>query len=235
MTRILILSLPLTGLLACESVESSDLKTSGMYAQLTARADGSGSTRAEAVLKVGGSTSNTFVKLTAGDELMVSAGGAEQAMSEQNIGDVYSYTSDFDFDEEGTAFTFSLERAEDESAPESVATLPAPLEITAPVADEVVSRSEDDLVITWSGSGEADDLEVTVSGDCFVGYWKAVDDGGTHTIDKGTIESFESQDDESCDAEVAVWRKQTGTLDPAYGEGQVLGVQVRAVTIRMDP
>ena len=233
--RALALSLPLAALVGCESVESSDVKTSGMYAQFTAQADGSGSTRTEAILKVGGSTSNTFVQLAAGDELTVAGGGAEQAMSEQNLGDLYSYTADFDFDEVGTEFTFNLERAADESAPSSVATLPAALDITAPAEDAIVSRSGDALTITWSGSGEAEDMEVTVTGDCFVAYWKPVDDGGQHIIDAGTMESFEGNDDEACDAEVTVTRKSTGTLDPAFGEGTVTGEQIRTVKIRMDP
>ena len=57
------LPLLLLGLVACESVDSTAVTTAGVYADITAMADGSGSTRTTAILKVGGATSNTYLDL----------------------------------------------------------------------------------------------------------------------------------------------------------------------------
>src|SRR4030095_9550092 len=58
-----------------QEVESTDVRTSGVYPVIDVTADGSGSTRVQVKLKVGGSASNTFLELTGEDRLTATAGG----------------------------------------------------------------------------------------------------------------------------------------------------------------
>ena len=55
----------------CASIESSDIKTSGIYADFEAKSSGEGSTLLSASLKVG-ENSNTYLDLVEGDTLTAS-------------------------------------------------------------------------------------------------------------------------------------------------------------------
>src|SRR3569832_2813747 len=79
MKRWTLLALP--ALCACtESVESTDVRTTGVYPEFQIVADGSGTTNASARLKVGGNDSNTFLDLQGSDVLEVSAKRQTQRM-----------------------------------------------------------------------------------------------------------------------------------------------------------
>ena len=95
------------GVMGCESADSSDIKTSGMHATFTAVTDGTG-TEATAVLRVGGSASNTFVKLSSGDALAVAAGTETDTLTETHLGDFYSYLGSLEADDPDTLLTFSF-------------------------------------------------------------------------------------------------------------------------------
>jgi len=51
------------GISACESVDSDDIRTSGVYAYMNVEAKGDGNTRVSARLTVGGAFSNTDLEL----------------------------------------------------------------------------------------------------------------------------------------------------------------------------
>ena len=61
--------------LACsdESVESEDIRTTGIYPEIQVTATGNGSSLVRVRLKVGGSDSNTYLNLTGDDTLSASA------------------------------------------------------------------------------------------------------------------------------------------------------------------
>lgn len=228
-----------TGLLfaiGCESIESTDILTSAIYADLAATSDGS-STHATATLRSGGATSNTFVNLEGDDILTVTADGQTQEMNEGYLGDIYIYDTDFTLSAQDTEFVFALERTVDAGAPDSRCTLPAPFELTAPEGGAPFSRDLDDLTVSWSPSGEQDMVRVTVSGDCI--WDEVVDvqgDPGTVVIPSGTLLSLDEDNPAACDATVLVQRRRVGDLDPGYGQGgSIYGVQARQVEIRTDP
>ena len=233
-----ILGLPLLvmSLAACESVDSTAVTTAGLYADITATADGSGSTRTTAILKVGGPTSNTYVDLIEPDSLEVTQAEDTQTMSKVSVGDYREYVADFDVDEEDTEFAVALLREVDEGAPNSVVRLPATFELTEPAADTSFSRDSDDLVISWSGTDDAT-MRADITGDCFSVDSVDIDvDDGTVSFLAGSLEPYEDKVDETCDAVVTVWRTRAGELDPNYGEGGVArGVQVRSVTVLSGP
>ena len=220
----------------CESIESTDVSTDAIYADLVATSDGS-STHTTATMRLGGATSNTFVNLEGDDILSVTAGGETQEMQEGYVGDIYIYDADFDLYEADTEFVFSLDRSVDDGAPDSRCSLPEPLDVTAPLGGETFSRELDDLTITWTPSGEQDQIRVIVQGECM--WDEVVDvegDPGTLVITAGTILSLDEDNPAACDASVIVQRRRVGTLDPGYGEGgSIFGVQSREVAFRTDP
>jgi hypothetical protein len=80
--RHLAFAVALAPLVACEAVDSEDVLTSGMYADLAVTNTGS-NTRAAAILRVGGASSNTFVELTGDDSLTLRIGEESTAPQTQ--------------------------------------------------------------------------------------------------------------------------------------------------------
>jgi hypothetical protein len=230
----LILLLPLV---ACASVESKNTLTDGLFADLTATAGGTGTTRAQATLRVGGGTSTTYVELVQDDVLTVTSGEVTETLLVMSLGDYYTYGADLDGDAEDTPFSFAFTRSVDAGAPESTTSLPAPFTLTGPNADAVFARATDPLVVTWGDAGSADAMQVTVSGDCIFDHFVAVEgDPGTVTIEPGTLRPIDEETPQSCAAKVVVERRRDGTLDAGFGEGGVIyGAQSREVGIRLDP
>lgn len=231
-----------TGLLAaataCESVESNDVLTDGIYANYDAVNTGAAQTAVTAVFRVGGATSNTFVNLGGDDVVTVSVdGGAATPLTETNLGDLYSYIGSFDAAAADTSFAFALERTVDDGAPLSECALPAPFAVTTPSAAATFSRPNDDIIVTWDNAGQTDPVEVVLESPCIVTSPHAVSgDPGSFTIEAGSYEVFEDRTAESCEATVKVRRVRAGSLDQAFGEGgRVACTQERTVAIRLDP
>jgi hypothetical protein len=217
----------LSPLIACESVSSTDVLTNGMYANLEVSADGSGTSRANAVLRVGGGSSNVYVDLVEGDTLTVEQDGETVELEKSSVGDFREYNAEFDVDAEGSAFDFAFTRDVDEGAPSSVVVLPAKFEITAPEVDATISRAED-LTFTWDG-GSDDAMRYNMDGDCVFSEGETLEgDEGTYTIPGGTIESVDENDPETCSIELVLSRVRAGDVDAGFGEGgNAEGVQVR--------
>ncbi len=217
----------LSPLIACESVSSTDVLTNGMYANLEVSADGSGTSRANAVLRVGGGSSNVYVDLVEGDTLTVKQGEDTVELEKSSVGDFREYNAEFEVDEEGSAFDFAFTRDVDEGAPSSIVVLPAKFEITAPEVDATISRAED-LTFTWDG-GSDDAMRYNMDGDCVFSEGETLEgDEGTYTIPGGTIESVDENDPETCSIELVLSRVRAGDVDAGFGEGgSAEGVQVR--------
>lgn len=238
MNRMLILAALLAAATACDSVESDDVLTDGIYVNYDAVNTGGATTEATAVFRVGGAASNTFVNLGGDDSVTVSVDGDEPtALSETNLGDLYSYVGTFQATAEDSSFAFALNRSIDEGAPASDCSLPAPLSLQTPADGATFSRPNDPIPVTWDNSGQADDLEVVLESDCIVTSVNAVSgDPGTFVIEAGSYTVFEDRQDEQCEATIKVRRIRTGTLDAGFGEGgRIACTQERTVSIRLDP
>ena len=234
--RITALCLALTPLIACEAVDSEDVLTSGMHADLAVTNTGD-NTRAAAVLRVGGATSNTFVELTGEDSLTVNIGEESTPLQAQNLGDLWSYNADLELGDAGTEYAFAFERSVDEGAPSSTCTMPAPFELSTPEMDASVSRSEDSVLVSWEGSGESDPMELIVDSECTEYLAIAVDqDSGSYTIEAGEITAYEGMEDDNCKGSLVLRRVRAGALDTGYGEGgQVHAAQERSVDLQFAP
>jgi hypothetical protein len=229
--RWIVLGLVMTSLGCEESVESTDVRTTGIYPVISVTADGSGNSRVEVRLKVGGSNSNTHLDLKGGDELQATVGNETKTLDETSD---ETYTATFGVDEEGTEFTIAFLRdEEDESAPASTVALPAPFEMS--VSAREASRADDDVEITWEppASGE---LDWGIDGDCIKTDDGELPDDGMHTLEAGSIETFDSDKEESCTVEVSLARARRGNIDPAFTEGgRIEALQVRSDTFTSTP
>jgi hypothetical protein len=234
-------------LAACETVESKNVRTDGIYADLRATADGSGSTVVEASLRVGGSGSNTYLDLSDGDSLLVDhAGDTRRLERSQDFFGAVHYRTSVPTDAADTPLRVAFMREPHDqmeaecrggSAPYSIATLPSPFSITAPSADAKFSRARDSIVVTWTPSSH-DAMRWTASGTCIRNESGDLDgDPGRLELDAGRFEpATDREQSQSCEVTITLIRRRMGMVDPAYGEGGTFTAeQIRKVEIDSEP
>jgi hypothetical protein len=229
MKRSTLLLLP--ALFACtESVDSTDIRTSGVYPEFQVVADGSGTTSASARLKVEGNDSNTFLDLKASDVLEVSAKGQTQRMTSTGA---HSYGASFAFDQAGTEFVFSFRRGEeDTSAVHSAVTLPEPFTLQMGITE--ASRATDAVSFSWDPPAGGD-LHWELDGDCVWTDQGSTQDDGSHTLDRSDVRAF-GEETKSCSVRLALQRTHTGSIDPAFSEGgENRAYQLRTQTFTSKP
>jgi hypothetical protein len=206
------LCLGLLLLSACtETVDSKNVRTGGIAAFITANATRDTATTVRASLKVGGSSSNTYVDLSDGDSIFATGGGKRVEMEAQGTG---TYEIDFDTAAADTEFVVDLQRSEDDDAPASIGKLPAPFSFQVP--NMSTSRAQN-VDVTWSTSGTTDDMSIKLSGTCI--FSRTIDvpgDTGKHTITGGTLVSPNTDKPETCDVSVEMVRSRKGITDTAY-------------------
>ena len=216
---------------ACtESVESEDIRTTGIYPEIEVRATGNGSSRVEVRLKVGGDDSNTFLELTGDDKLYATADGETKRLD----GDDDTYSASFPVDAEGTEFTIAFERGEsDDGAPASVVTLPAPFELS--ITESEASRADTDLEYSWEPEATGN-IGWELDGDCIISDDDTTPDDGSDTIEAGTIDTFDSDKDETCTVDLKLTRTRSGSIDEAFTEGgRIVALQVRQDSFTSTP
>ena len=219
----------------CEAVDSQDVLTSGVYADLDVTANGTGLSVVQAVLRVGGKHSNAYLSLSGDDELTATADGDTRTLVEVPLGEYREYTTDFQFDAADTEFQVSFVRTVDAGAPNSVLTLPSPLELTAPVEGSTFSRSSEAILVEWSDSGSSDAMRWEAEGDCIDFARGDIDgDEGVQTLEVDTLESawadVEADEEGHCEVTLSLWRSRNGTVDTGFGEGGVAKAhQVRTI------
>lgn len=225
------------GLMACENVDSEDVMTDGIYADINATAVGDGKTTVRAALRVGGGASNTYLELTGDDNLVASMGETSVDMGERMLAGARWYVAEFSEDALDTEFKVAFERTVDEAAPESVMTMVSPFDITAPTASASFSRASDDIELTWETSGTEDKMLLNIDGDCVQLYHEDLaGDTGSFTVVAGTLEPADGHEEDECAVTAELIRHRDGTLDPAYGEGGVIwSRQVRTIRLNSTP
>jgi hypothetical protein len=225
-------------LAACQTASSSDLKTSGFYAEIGGTADGSGSTLVTETIRLG-SLSTTYVVLSAGDTITAKSGSdSPHTLSKSEFLGIVNYVGTLSGDDEGKSFTVALNRGSgDTSAPNSSFTLPAKLELTSPAAGTTFVRGRDPITVSWDNSGKPDKLSVELTGTCIDSIVKSdVTDNGTLVIGSSEVKASKDNETKTCELTLRVGRLRTGTLDSAYGKGGTsIGQQVRTLTIKSGP
>lgn len=214
-----------------ESVESTDIRTSGIYPEITVTADGDGSFLVSVRLKVGGRSSNTFMDLKGEDELTATVGDDTKVLDET---DDETYTASFATAEEGTEFLIAFDRGSlDDSAPASTVTLPAPFELS--VSPVEASRATDAIDVTWEPPATGN-VNWEIEGECIIRDDANTPDDGAHVLAAGTIETFMSDADKACTVDLTLTRSRSGSIDPAFTEGgNIVARQVRRKSFTSNP
>lgn len=252
--------------LACgEKVDSTDVRTHGVYAAMRASAEGNGQTTVTADLRVGGSGSNTHLDLKGSDELVAwAATGQSQKMSKVKpdvLAEYYIYKASLAVEAGDIVVAFNR-GPEDTSAPNSHVTLPAPFTIAGLAPGQEVSRAVG-VTLTWVPSPTGGNMRWERSG-CLSGA-ATIPDAGSLTLDPASLvlpivdagapsktpldaspldsaaldagagNSLDAGPT-SCAAQVCLERSGSGMVDPAFGEGgSFSATQRRCVAFNLVP
>ena len=225
---------------ACgKTIDSTDLRTSGVSAEMSAVADGSGQTMVTADLRQG-SGSSTHLDLKGSDELVaIAATGQSQKMTKvkpSDIANYYVYRASLAV-ETGVVVVAFNRGPEDTSAPGSQATLPDPFTLAGVVPGQTVTRARG-LTLTWtpvpgggnmlwtrsgclSGSGTIPDAGSLSFDDAGLAS-PTLDDPPRIPLDAATLDAGATRPDggiASCAAQICLERSGSGLVDPAFGAG----------------
>ncbi len=216
----------------CTDIDSENLTTQGMWAEVVVSDDASGSTATvSVVLKPGGRTSATYVELQGDDRLSATFDGDTAELGESTFFDLHTYAVTFDRAPADGDFVVALERAVDDGAPNTVVQLP-PTYTMDTIAD--IRRGVDDLVVRWSNP-TPDPMNLRISGDCIEAFDQGVDgDVGSFAVPAAALVG-RADAGSRCELTVTLTRAREGDLDPNYGEGGVAtGHRVRSVVVDAD-
>ncbi|MDB4956976.1 MAG: hypothetical protein JWO36_4545 [Myxococcales bacterium] len=219
----------------CAKTDSGDLLTSGIYADVSAITQGSGTTTVNATLFVGSPLNLNFVELTGNDQLVATHGSDRKVMVESQLLNIVGHSADFPVDAEGEMFDIAFDRTVDQGAPRSTATLPAKFTVAPPPS---TSSRAAMLTVGWSPSGSGDAMSFRAEGDCIESFVDSLaGDAGTLAIAANTLKKRQGTNiADQCTATLTVFRTRAGSLDPHYGKGgTVSGIQARVVTFTTTP
>lgn len=220
-------------LVACKETTSSEyVRTGRIAALMSATSEGPDSSTVHVELRAGGANSNTYVILRGGDTLSARVDAETKSLRAVDEG-VYEGT----FAGGGQVeVSINLDRAQDEDAPDSKATLPAAFTITGPQPEDTLSRSEDGLFITWTPVADAEGT-LRLRGDCIVEASFAVSGGaGMWLVGAGELASADDATPESCAVDVEMTMRRDGAADPAFDEESYFFTsQKRTVSFTSDP
>jgi hypothetical protein len=214
-------------LAGCSTVESKDIRTSGITANYVVTVPETGDvTSVSASYRVG---TLTFVELGDGESVKSSGGGKESTLERHRTAGVTDYSGELDgVVEAGTEITFDLTRGKgDDSAPRSTVKLPERVRLTAPLAGTTYSRraaipvrfdtepSELPSVLTWAGDCiQTDSLELEpgrTSVSIPAGSIRPVTSTPTPGVKTAT----------TCPIDLTLTRRAEGTLDKAFKNGHI--------------
>jgi hypothetical protein len=179
------------------------------------------------------------VRLPDNDALNVSAAGQEKLMrwTPDARGGGY-YSASLTQLDPGTAITVALTRGDGGNAPNSLVTMPEPIDVTAPVSGALATAGAN-LAVTWTPSGTPDEIRILLRtvlcsrpGAGTTQTATVVGDPGSATvlIDPDLLPPLNPG--EQCDVDVQVQRVRYGTVDPAYAAGGTIQArQLATVTI----
>jgi hypothetical protein len=219
--------------LGCKETTSSEfIRTGGIAALMSVGAESGDAAKVRVELKVGGRDSNTYVILDGGDKLIAKAGTESKDMYSVGEG-VY----EAELAQGGQVdFTVSLDREEDEDAPNSRVTLPAAFTIAQPQPGDTLSRADDGLLIAWTPVAEVTGT-VSLSGSCIQSAsYDVAGSAGTLVVGPGELKSTDEMMPEGCTVEIVISFAREGVADPAYDEeSYIRASQTRRASYFSDP
>jgi len=210
--RLACLSLIGLSALGCskETTSSNNIKTGGIAALIDVYADNDTTATVHVELRVGGSSSNTYVNLEGKDRLTATAGDETRTLTARDSG---IYETVFEGVGEDTEFSVTLDRPDDVTASNNSGTLPAPFDLDEPTGK--LSRKDDDLEVSWSPES-SDKMTLEFDGDCIFDFDKSVPDTGAYTVAAGSIKSTGGDKPEACDIDLTAERTRGGSADSKF-------------------
>jgi hypothetical protein len=229
------------GTTGCQPVKSTNIRTSGVYAEFNVNESGATEATVGAWLRVGGPLSNTYLVLDGPDQIIAQLGGDSARMQGHSFGD---YSVKFPYPAVDTEVRAIFERGPDDiNAPDSTAILPGMFAV-APLAKTTYSRAVDALEIQWSPFDATQRVAWHVSGSCIdlVGASSATD-AGVLKVPAGTLKKYVNHDEsqkgayipDECTATVSVKKERLGQVDPAYEGGSFKASEERTTTFTTVP
>jgi hypothetical protein len=232
------------GAVGCQKVNSTDVRTSGVYAEFVVTAQSTREAKVDATLWVGGALSNTYLALTGPDHLIAYVGSDAYPM--QGHADlVQHYSALIPYPAADTELRVAFERgANDVSAPGSTVIVPG-LFALAPLTRNQYSRANDTIEIDWAPFDPTQVVSWSVYGACVqaLGEASAVDDGRV-AIPAGTLkkppnpgpdEEHHPIPPDQCTATASVTKSRNGQVDPAFTGGTFTASQERSLTFTSAP
>jgi hypothetical protein len=223
--RIAALAVVLT-LTGCSTVESKDIRTSGMTANLLVTLpENADKADLNASLRVG---TLTFVELGAGEDITATGGGQTAKLNHHRAAGVTNYSNGLaGVTTAGTEITFSLKRDSDNaSAPTSTVVLPERVRLVAPAAGTTYSRRAD-LAVRIDSEPSQQPSILTWAGECIQPGSLQLEPGRTSaTIARGSIRPAATTatprgSSSSCQIDLTLTRRVEGTLDKAFKDGSI--------------
>jgi hypothetical protein len=194
-----------------ETTSSSNIKTGGIAALIDVNAFDDTTATVHVELRVGGSSSNTYVDLEGQDRLIATAGGKTKTLTARDTG---IYEADFSGVEGGTEFSVTLDRPDDITASDNSGTLPDPFTLDDPTSD--LSRMTDDLTLSWAPAETGDGMRVDIDGSCIFPYDHEMSDTGSFVVAAGKLRSTGGDMPETCDLTAKLERARDGSADTVF-------------------
>jgi hypothetical protein len=232
------------GAAGCQKIDSTDVRTSGVYAEFTVTAQSTTEAKVDATLWAGGALSNTYLALTGPDHLTAYLGSIAYPM--QGYSALYEYYSAIiPYPTADTEVRVAFERGPDNvSAPGSTVIVPG-LFAFAPLAKAQYSRANDALEIDWAPFDPTQLVSWFVDGACLQLFGEdSAADTGQVAIPAGTLqkppppgpdEEHHPIPPDACTATADVTKSRSGQVDPAFSGGTFNASQDRSITFTSVP
>lgn len=218
-------------LAACSTVDSADLRTSGINAHIRVDARSSGS-EVSVSLSAGGLTS---IELSEGDKLSVAGGGESATFDHHSLLGNHGYTATLDgVASPGQEVEVTLKRDDDPSTTSRVR-LPEPIEASGP---RRASRSQDLLLEVNDAAGA---IRVSWKGSCVApGTDEEYAEGEPVIVPAGKLRPYQAEAGQPkppkrCLVTFTVSRVLTGSLDDEFKSGSIEALRSTSVAVRSVP
>jgi hypothetical protein len=212
-----------------KSVDSTDVRTSGLYAQFSASSKGDGLITVEAKLRVGDSGSSTYAELDGEDRLVASLNGDVRTLTKSDSSANSPYRAVFTTSSGGTLTIAFMRGPDDTSAPNSSVVIPStfiPRFVGINPGDSV--QRGQSISVAWNNASTGS-IYWSVQGSCIKSHTDSAIDSGSLVVRGLDVQpnpqlydpavSPLARPDPTCDAWVGLRRGATGYVDPAFGEG----------------
>ena len=227
----------------CQSIDSTDVRTSGVYAEFSLTTQSATEAKVDATLWAGGALSNTYLALTGPDHLTAYLGSNAYPMQGHTA--IYeSYSAIIPYPATDTELRVAFERGPDNvSAPGSTVIMPA-LFALAPTAENPVLARQRCAGIDWAPFDPTQLVSWFVDGACVQLFGEdGADDPVRSRFQPERCRSRRRPGrmrntirfPDQCTATADVTKSRVGQVDPGFSGGTFTASQNRSTTFTSVP